>query len=128
VFEGNLMVPPDARGVVLVVDSSGASLHRPSNVSIAEVLRRAGLATIVLGLLTAEEARLVGASGTARFDVQLLAERVGAATDWLMRYPSTGGLRIGYLAEIARDWLLRYLSQAPVPGPVFTSEGSEACS
>ncbi len=51
VLEGNLMVPANARGVVLAADSSGECPHRPSNVALAEVFKRAGLATFVLGRL-----------------------------------------------------------------------------
>jgi dienelactone hydrolase len=31
-----------------------------------------------------------------RFDIGLLAERLVAATDWLMQYPETRHLRVGY--------------------------------
>jgi pimeloyl-ACP methyl ester carboxylesterase len=54
---------------------------------------------MVIDLLTAEEGWLAGDGGTIQFDIALLAERVASATEWLMRHPSTGGLRIGYFGR-----------------------------
>jgi putative phosphoribosyl transferase len=95
-LEGDLAIPGDARGVVLFAHGSGSSRHSPRNRYVAGVLNQAGLATLLFDLLTPAEERLDQVSAELRFNVELLAERLGGATDWLIREPSTGGLRIGY--------------------------------
>ena len=52
---GNLVIPKDARAVVLFAHGSGSTRHSPGNRSVAAELRRGGLATCLIDLLTAEE-------------------------------------------------------------------------
>src|SRR5262245_45203931 len=52
-LEGNLSIPPEARGIVLFAHGSGSSRHSPRNRHVAEVLREAGMATLLIDLLTA---------------------------------------------------------------------------
>ena len=54
-LEGNLMIPNGAMGVVLFAHGSGSSRHSPRNRYVAGVLQQAGLATLSIDLLTAEE-------------------------------------------------------------------------
>ena len=54
-LEGNLGVPVGARGLVLFAHGSGSSRHSPRNKYVAEVLRGAGLGTLLIDLLTPEE-------------------------------------------------------------------------
>jgi dienelactone hydrolase len=54
------------------------------------------LATLLLDLLTAEEEALDRYSAHLRFDIQLLAERLVAATEWLRQNEEIKNLRIGY--------------------------------
>ena len=63
---------------------------------MAEQLQQAGLATLLIDLLTAEEEIADRFSGHLRFDIQLLAQRLGYVTDWLKQNPSTRALKIGY--------------------------------
>jgi dienelactone hydrolase len=60
------------------------------------VLRQAGLATLLLDLLTREEEVVDRRTGHLRFDIGLLAERLSFAADWLSKNPHTQDLRIGY--------------------------------
>ena len=60
------------------------------------MLRRAGLATLLLDLLTAEEEAVDERTGQYRFDIGLLANRLMSATDWLAHSPETYRLTIGY--------------------------------
>jgi len=55
-----------------------------------------GLATLLIDLLTAEEEIADRSSGHLRFNIQLLAQRLGYVTDWLKQNPSTHALKIGY--------------------------------
>jgi putative phosphoribosyl transferase len=95
-LEGNLGVPEGARSVVLFAHGSGSGRHSPRNRYVAQVLQRAGLATLLIDLLTPEEEEVDLRTGHLRFDIGLLAERLAGATDWLMENPDTSNLRIGY--------------------------------
>ena len=92
VLEGNLGLPPGVCGVVLFAHGSGSSRHSPRNRAVAEALRKAGLGTLLLDLLTLDEEEADAATGHLRFDIGLLAERLIGATDWLTRHPDTAAL------------------------------------
>ena len=93
---GDLGLADDARGVVLFAHGSGSSRHSPRNREVARALRRGGLATLLMDLLTAREEREEAATGHLRFDIALLAQRLVAATDWLHQEASTAGMPVGY--------------------------------
>jgi dienelactone hydrolase len=92
----DLSVPKDARAIVLFAHGSGSSRHSPRNRYVAGALRQAGLATLLIDLLTEEEERYDQKTGAMRFDIELLADRLMGATDWLLGKPQTRGLCIGY--------------------------------
>jgi putative phosphoribosyl transferase len=96
VLEGELAVPEGACGVVLFAHGSGSSRHSPRNRYVAAELYRGGLATLLIDLLTAEEEAVDNRTARLRFDIGLLAERLGGATDWLADEPRTRDLRVGY--------------------------------
>lgn len=95
-LEGILAVPESARGVVLFAHGSGSGRHSPRNRQVADVLRGAGLATLLIDLLTQDEEAEDVRTGHLRFDIGLLAERLAGATGWLKESPDTRALRIGY--------------------------------
>jgi putative phosphoribosyl transferase len=95
-LEGNLAVPDPAVGVVLFAHGSGRSRHRPRNQFVARQLESAGLATLLIDLLTAEEERAERFTRHLRFDIGLLADRLAGATDWLAYNLRTADLPIGY--------------------------------
>jgi putative phosphoribosyl transferase len=92
---GILAVPPDAGGVVVFAHGSGSGRLSPRNRAVAGELQRAGLATLLIDLLTpAEEAEDIR-TARLRFDVGLLGERVIAAIDWLAAEPRAAQLPVG---------------------------------
>ena len=95
-LKGNLGTPKGAEGIVLFAHGSGSSRHSPRNRYVAQVLREAGLATLLIDLLTVEEEAIDLRTRHLRFDINLLATRLVDATDWLLQNPSTRHLRIGY--------------------------------
>ena len=95
VLEGNLGVPENAQGVVLFAHGSGSSRHSSRNRFVARQLREAGLATLLIDLLTQEEEQVDMRTRHLRFDIGLLAERLVGAAEWLARDPDTAGLRVG---------------------------------
>ena len=95
-LDGNLTLPGDARAVVLFAHGSGSSRHSPRNRYVARVLNEAKLATLLIDLLTLHEEVIDTRTAHLRFDIDLLAERLVDATDWLTQFPDTKHLPIGY--------------------------------
>lgn len=94
-LEGNLVVPTDATGVVLFAHGSGSSRHSARNQFVARRLQSDRLATLLIDLLTPEEERVDEVTRHLRFDIQLLADRLNAAIDWLSERAETHALRVG---------------------------------
>jgi dienelactone hydrolase len=94
-LRGHLSVPHDAAGVVLFAHGNGSSRRSPRNRYVAWSLREAGLATLLLDLLTPEEEARDARSGRFRFDIELLAQRLLKATEWLAGNASSEQLPIG---------------------------------
>jgi putative phosphoribosyl transferase len=94
-LDGDLNIPDGARGIVLFAHGSGSSRQSPRNRYVAEMLQNAGLATLLLDLLTVREEALDARTAALRFDIALLARRLEWATTWLMQQPQTDKLPVG---------------------------------
>jgi putative phosphoribosyl transferase len=94
-LEGDLGMPPQARGIVLFAHGSGSSRHSPRNRFVAGMLEERGLATLLIDLLTRDEEVLDDMTGQYRFDLMMLAERLVAIVDWLRKRPDTKALPVG---------------------------------
>jgi dienelactone hydrolase len=92
---GDITEPAAAAGVVVFAHGSGSGRMSPRNRSVADALVDAGMATMLVDLLTAEEETEDRRSGRWRFDVGLLGTRVVAAIDWLERDAQLGRLPVG---------------------------------
>jgi putative phosphoribosyl transferase len=95
-LDGNLSLPEGSRAVVLFAHGSGSSRHSSRNRHVARLLNEAKLATLLIDLLTLDEEAIDARTAHLRFDIDLLAERLVDATDWLTQFPDTSHLRIGY--------------------------------
>jgi putative phosphoribosyl transferase len=93
---GILSVPPAAVGIVLFAHGSGSGRFSPRNRAVAQRLEQAGLATLLMDLLTSEEEAEERYSGHLRFDIELLAKRLRASTDWICQREDTRKLGVGY--------------------------------
>ena len=91
-LDGILGWPKDPRGIVVFAHGSGSGRFSPRNNFVARVLQEAGFATLLIDLLTEEEAE----DQRYVFDIDLLADRLLSATEWLQQEPQTKGLQIGY--------------------------------
>jgi len=91
-----LEAPRGARGLVLFAHGSGSSRFSPRNRFVARELVSAGLATLLLDLLTEEEEARDAISGQWRFDIELLTERLVLATDWAKERADLAELGVGY--------------------------------
>jgi putative phosphoribosyl transferase len=95
-IEGDLTLPAHAQGVVIFAHGSGSSRHSPRNKYVAEMLNRGALATLLIDLLTREEEVVDIRTAEYRFNIDLLANRLIAATDWTAQVPTLSGLALGY--------------------------------
>jgi putative phosphoribosyl transferase len=95
-LEGELIIPENAKAIVLFAHGSGSSRFSPRNQYVAKVLREKGLATLLIDLLSAEEDTVDETTRQFRFDVELLSSRLCDITDWLIQDIRTKELRIGY--------------------------------
>ena len=95
-LRGLLGIPSDARGVVLFAHGSGSGRLSSRNNFVARSLQDAGLATLLIDLLTEDDERADARTGHLRFDIEFLATRLEAATEWLKQSPDTASLKIGY--------------------------------
>jgi len=90
-LHGDLVVPPAARGVVVFAHGSGSSRHSPRNRWVAERLQTAGMATLLIDLLTEDEAGL----RSNVFDIDVLTARLRTAVARLGELPETHHLPVG---------------------------------
>jgi putative phosphoribosyl transferase len=95
-LDGNLSLPEESRAIVLFAHGSGSSRHSPRNRYVARVLNEAKLATLLIDLLTLHEEVVDARTAQLRFDIDLIAERLVGATDWLTQFLDTKHLPIGY--------------------------------
>jgi dienelactone hydrolase len=93
---GTLRIPEHADGIVLFAHGSGSSRFSPRNRQVAAVLERAGLATLLIDLLSEDEEREDSRTGALRFDIPLLADRLLAATVRLHTNEGTTSLPLGF--------------------------------
>jgi pimeloyl-ACP methyl ester carboxylesterase len=94
-LDADVTIPPEPQGVVVFAHGSGSSRFSPRNRSVAETLRGAGFATVLADLLTTDEELVDARTAQYRFDIGLLAERVGVLTDWVSRRDPLARLPVG---------------------------------
>ena len=119
-LEGSLRIPHAASGLVLFAHGSGSSRHSPRNNFVADQLRAAGLATLLMDLLTEQEDEIY----ETRFDIELLTERLLAATRWLAGRDDAKGLDVGYFgSSTGAAAALLAATQEPTIGAVVSRGG-----
>jgi putative phosphoribosyl transferase len=91
-LSGELVLPPEASGIVLFAHGSGSSRFSPRNTFVAKALQQQGIGTLLFDLLTRTEDQ----DYTMRFDIDFLTRRLLAATAWIQANPQTQLLKIGY--------------------------------
>jgi putative phosphoribosyl transferase len=96
VVEGNLTVPSGAKGVVLFAHGSGSSRFSPRNQYVAKFFNAQKIGTLLFDLLTNEEDQEDIETAEYRFNINLLAERLIGATEWLKKDPDTKNIVFGY--------------------------------
>ena len=84
---------------MLFAHGSGSSRHSPRNQYVARVIHDAGVGTLLFDLLTREEEVIDNYTREFRFDINLLARRLVAATTWLAGEAATTNLRPAYFGS-----------------------------
>src|SRR5579883_1952557 len=119
-LQGILGLPEKAAGIVLFAHGSGSGRLSPRNRFVARTLLEGGLATLLLYLLEEEEAE----DRRKVFDIDMLADRLLAATEWLSRNPSTRGLKLGYFgASTGAGAALQAAARSPASVAAVVSRG-----
>jgi putative phosphoribosyl transferase len=112
-LEGDFTVPTsianNSKGIVIFAHGSGSSRHSPRNHSVAQLLNRDGLATLLVDLLTHQEEETdirtqriqskIPGLVLNKFNIKLLSKRLLRVTDWLLENEETKHLannNIGY--------------------------------
>jgi pimeloyl-ACP methyl ester carboxylesterase len=123
-LDGDLVVPPQARGLVLFVHGSSSSRNSPRNQFVAEELNRQKLGTLLFDLLTPTEELVEERTEHLRFDVPLLAERVIQAIDYVKRDSMLSHLPLGLFgASTGAAAALVAATQRPVDIAAVVSRG-----
>ncbi len=119
-LNGILGIPPAAVGVVLFAHGSGSGRLSPRNQFVAHRLQAGGVATLLIDLLTVEEAE----DRRNVFDIDLLADRVLTAGAWLAGHTSTKHLPLGYFgASTGAGAALQAAARGPVAVKAVVSRG-----
>lgn len=91
-----LGLPNAPRGAVIFAHGSGSSRHSSRNRFVAQALNDRGFATLLMDLLTPEEERVDDVTRELRFDIPLLARRLGAAAQWWRTHSAAPRVPLGY--------------------------------
>src|SRR5262244_1242884 len=95
-IQGDLRIPEKSTSIVVFAHGSGSSRHSPRNKYVADLLNEAGIATLLIDLLTPDEELIDFQTARLRFDIDLLADRLITVTHWLRGQPVIEGLHPGY--------------------------------
>jgi putative phosphoribosyl transferase len=94
-LEGDLILPPDAKGLVVFVHGSGSSRNSPRNQFVARFLNDHSLATLLFDLLSESEEQVDQLTAHLRFDISFLAQRLHNVIEWLRTDPSMRLMKFG---------------------------------
>ncbi len=94
-LQGILRSPSHPHGIILFAHGSGSSRFSPRNTYVAEQLAQAHFASLLFDLLTAEEEHIDARTAELRFDIPLLAGRLGEAIAWVQGHDSLKMRKIG---------------------------------
>lgn len=94
-LDGDLAVPPGAGGLVVFAHGSGSSRFSPRNRHVARRLQQAGLATLLIDLLTPAEEEVDQTTAHLRFDIPLLGRRLLDIVRWVDQDPLASALSLG---------------------------------
>jgi putative phosphoribosyl transferase len=105
-LKGRLSTPENVRGLVIFAHGSGSSVTSLRNLKVSQILNEDGFATLLFDLLTQEEQESddksqdfmnkVPGLTLNKFNIELLTERLDAATQWVQNNDDIKHLAIAY--------------------------------
>jgi len=117
---GLLAVPEHPLGTIIFAHGSGSSRFSPRNNRVADTLHQAGFATLLLDLLTEQEAE----DRSKVFDIPLLSARLLSAARWASHHPALGSLPIALFgASTGAGAALLAAADSDVPIAAVVSRG-----
>lgn len=91
-LNGIMACPNQTEGIIIFAHGSGSGRFSPRNNFVAHKLQEAHLGTLLMDLLSEEEAT----NRANVFDIMLLADRLRLAKSWLQQKPEWRSKKIGY--------------------------------
>jgi pimeloyl-ACP methyl ester carboxylesterase len=98
-LRGDLIIFTGALGMVIFVHGSGSSRYSPRNQAVAAKLHERKIGTLLFDLLTKAEEEADYHTGSLRFNIALLADRLVHATGWVLKQPIAEKLPLGYFGS-----------------------------
>jgi putative phosphoribosyl transferase len=98
-IEGDLTIPLGAQAIVLFAHGSGSSRYSSRNQFVANILNNRAIATLLVDLLSQEEKRIDNETKHVRYNIELLATRLAAVTNWLAQQSEITNFKIGYFGS-----------------------------
>ena len=119
-LEGTLHLPAAPTGVVIFSHGSGSGRFSPRNQFVASELRKLGLGTLLLDLLTEDEER----DYDLRFDIDLLTQRLAHAVRFVRNHSACKAASIGLFgASTGAASALRVAASMPEEVAAVVSRG-----
>lgn len=91
-ISGNLVIPADAKAIIIFSHGSGSNRFSSRNQKVAGYLQERNFGTLLFDSLTKEE----DLDYFKRFDINLLTQRLTGAAEWLAGFPAANNCRIGF--------------------------------
>src|SRR6478736_541084 len=92
ILKGDLVIPEDAKGLVIFSHGSGSSRFSSRNRLVAEMIHQHKIGTLLFDLLTEREDQVY----ENRFNIDLLTQRLIETTNWILQQKAAKDLPIGY--------------------------------
>jgi putative phosphoribosyl transferase len=119
-LQGIFSVPSHPCGVVLFAHGSGSGRLSPRNTFVGQELQAGGLATLLIDLLDPQEAQ----DRRKVFNIDLLADRLLLAQEWLTQQAAVAKLGIGYFgASTGAGAALQAAARSSFPVAAVVSRG-----
>jgi putative phosphoribosyl transferase len=115
--EGNLTLLKNAQGIVVFAHGSGSSRFSPRNQYVAKYFNSQKIGTLLFDLLTPQEEEIDLATAEYRFNIDLLAQRLVEATEWLRTESATKSFKLGYFGA-STGAAAALIAAAKLPGAV----------
>lgn len=119
-----LVTPPKAQGIVVFAHGSGSGRRSPRNRYVADRFHEGGFATLLVDLLSRDEAQRDEIDASLRFDIDLLSRRMEGVVDWLAAEPRARGMPIAiYGSSTGASAAIRVAARQPVAVRAVVSRG-----